>query len=70
MANIQIVLKDLVQPIEIETSGVAATGILNRDTLFMQNGKHASYKFPSDSPMAGFPSVSFENVLASVLQTD
>jgi hypothetical protein len=36
----------------------------------MQNGKQASYKFPLDPPMAGFLSVSFENVLAVVLQTD
>jgi hypothetical protein len=70
MAKIQIVLKDSVHPIEIETSGVAATRILNRYTLFMQNGKQASYKFPLDPPMAGFLSVSFENVLVVVLQTD
>ena len=70
MAKLQIVLKDSVQPIEIETSGVAAARILNRYTLFMQNEKQASYKFPLDPPMAGFLSVSFDNVLSVMLQTD
>lgn len=70
MAKLQIVLKDSAQPIEIETSGVAATRILNRYTLYMQNGKQASYKFPLDPPMAGFLSVSFDNVLSVMLQTD
>ena len=35
MAKLQTVLKDSVHPIEIETSSVAATRILNRHTLFM-----------------------------------
>ena len=70
MAKLQTVLKDSVHPIEIETSSVAATRILNRYTLFMQNGKQASYKFPLDAPMTGFLSVSFENVQSVMLQTD
>ena len=70
MVKLKIILKYSVHPIEIETSSVAATRILNRHTLFMQNGKQASYKFPLDAPMAGFLSASFENVQSVMLQTD
>lgn len=70
MAKLQIVLKDSVHPTEIETSSVAAAQILNRYTLFMQNDKQATFKFPLDAPMAGFLSMSFENVPSVMLQPD
>lgn len=70
MAKLQTVLKDSVHPIEIETSSVAATRVLSRYTLFMQNGKQATCKFPLDAPMAGLLSVSFENDLSVTLRTD
>lgn len=70
MAKICITLKGSAAPIEIETSGVAATRILNRYTVYLQNEKQVSYKFPLDPPSAGMLTVSFENVLSVMILTD
>ena len=70
MATLTITLRDASDRLEIQTSASAAMRILNRYSIFLQQGDQSNFKFPLEEPEAGSLVLDFSNVLAIQVADD